>query len=308
MVKKKKRVVKKKKVVRRRKKSSGEKILSTFVKKALMLGHNPDEIRQVALKKGWPKTVVERVLKSTVKTRDGKIKSYHSSKTEGRVNTGINALDSLLQGGLRKESTNLVAGPAGSGKTLFGVKFLMQGIKEGKSGMYITFEENKEGFFKNMLQFGWDLKRAEIEGRFVFVYVNPEQAESIIEGGSGEAIKELIDECNVGRLVVDSMTSFSLLRDGLLERKESNLALFDLLRKWKCTSVLTVNDDLFDKHEELEFESDGIILLYHVKKRGKRVRALEVLKMRGTKIPEETFPMKITRRGITIDPHKAITF
>ena len=58
----------------------------------------------------------------------------------------------------------------------------------------------------------------------------------------------------------------------------------------------------------IRFESEGIILLYHVKKSGKRVRALEVLKMRGTKIPEETFPMKITRRGITIDPHKAITF
>ena len=56
----------------------------------------------------------------------------------------------------------------------------------------------------------------------------------------------------------------------------------------------------------MEFEVDGIIFLYHRKQKGVRNRALEVIKMRGTKIPDKTFPFDITKEGIEVDTSKTV--
>jgi|TARA_B100001964_G_C14210044_1_gene590045 KaiC/GvpD/RAD55 family RecA-like ATPase len=58
----------------------------------------------------------------------------------------------------------------------------------------------------------------------------------------------------------------------------------------------------------LEFEADGIIILYHIKKKGIRCRAIEVLKMRSTRIPEKTVSMQITDKGLDISPDSICIF
>jgi KaiC/GvpD/RAD55 family RecA-like ATPase len=50
----------------------------------------------------------------------------------------------------------------------------------------------------------------------------------------------------------------------------------------------------------LEFEVDSILVLYHSKRKGERIRALEILKMRGTKIPDKTFEVVIDENGLSI--------
>ena len=46
----------------------------------------------------------------------------------------------------------------------------------------------------------------------------------------------------------------------------------------------------------MEFEADSILIIYHVKRKGVRRRGLEILKMRGTKIPEKTIAFDITNK------------
>jgi KaiC/GvpD/RAD55 family RecA-like ATPase len=50
------------------------------------------------------------------------------------------------------------------------------------------------------------------------------------------------------------------------------------------------------------------MLVYHVRVKGRRIRAFEVLKMRGTEIPEHTMSFKITDNGVIIDPKKMVVF
>jgi KaiC/GvpD/RAD55 family RecA-like ATPase len=111
--------------------------------------------------------------------------------------------------------------------------------------------------------------------------------------------------------VIDSITSFSLLYQDELTKKEAALALFELIDKWDCTAVLTSQDTSQKEGTitaALEFEVDGIILMYHVKKKGTRIRALEILKMRGTKTPEKTYPLDIFQKGIKINPKGIVVF
>lgn len=227
-----------------------------------------------------------------------------------RITTGIPNLDSLLKGGFKKNSVNLVAGGAGTGKTIFATQFIVEGIKKNEIGIYITFEEKKKKFYEDMLGFGWDLEKYEKQNKFVFLEYTPEQVKKVLTEGGG-IVEAIIEKSKAGRIVIDSITSFALLYEDELTKKEAALSLFELINKWDCTGILTSQDESRDGHTitaALEFEVDGIILLYHFKKRGIRRRALEILKMRGTKIPEKTFALEISSRGIIINPRKVEVF
>ena len=83
-----------------------------------------------------------------------------------RVPTGVPNFDKLVEGGFQSESINLLAGGAGSGKTIFAIQYLINGIeKYNEPGMYITFEERKNKLYRDMLEFGWDLAKYEKEGK-----------------------------------------------------------------------------------------------------------------------------------------------
>ena len=90
-----------------------------------------------------------------------------------RVPTYIPNFDTLINGGFKKNSINLIVGGAGSGKTIFTLQFLVNGIlKHNETGLYITFEEKKDEIYDNMSVFGWDLAKLEKQGKLVKQYRN----------------------------------------------------------------------------------------------------------------------------------------
>jgi len=219
-------------------------------------------------------------------------------------------MDKLIEGGFKLGSINLVCGSAGAGKTTFAVQFLMEGIQKGEPGIYVTFEERKTKLYDDMLEFGWDLAKYESMRLFKFLEYTPEQIKRVLIEGGG-TIDAIITQMRAKRLVIDSITSFALLFQDQLTQKESSLALFELINRWKCTAVLTsqavrVGDN--DLASQLQFEVDSIILLYHFKKKGVRTRAIEILKMRGTKTPDTTMALTMGKEGLEIDPEKVIEF
>jgi len=228
-----------------------------------------------------------------------------------RVSTGIPNLDGVIEGGYVKGSVNLISGGPGTCKTIFAMQFLMDGMKKGEAAIYITFEEKKNKMYEDMLKFGWDLAKYEKDGKFVFLEYNPEQVRKMLNEGGG-IVEAIVEKIKAKRLVIDSITSFALLYEDTLTKKEACISLFDLICNWDCTAVL-VSQGTYT-HEDsilsaaLEFEVDGILLVYHVKIQGKRIRAFEVLKMRGTEIPEHTMSFKVTETGVSIDPKKLVVF
>lgn len=203
---------------------------------------------------------------------------------EEKIPTGISKFDEMVKGGFEKESINLVAGGSGSGKTIFALEFLLEGVKRGEHVLYVTFEEKKEDFYRNMKKFGWDLEKVERSGKFIFLEYSPEKVKMMLDEGGGP-IETTVFKYKIKRLVIDSITSFSILFDDELSQKQSMLGLFDIIGKWNCTSLLTVQYDPSKKDKGIspvEFEADSITLLHFVNIKNKRERFIEVLKMRGT--------------------------
>lgn len=239
--------------------------------------------------------------KKKVKRIIRKIKEIKYTNIE-RVSSGILNLDKLMEGGFEKNSTNLIIGESGSGKTIFGVQFLIEGIKKGENCLYITFEEKKEEFYSNMNALGFDLKELEKKGKFNFLEYTPEKVKTMLEEGGG-VIETIILRKKIKRVAIDSMTSFGLLFENNLEKRESFLSLFNMLKKWECTTILTYDGNFNDKKissDILKFESDSIIVLYFVREKKQRERYLEILKMRGTKHSRQTHAFLVGKNGIII--------
>ena len=79
---------------------------------------------------------------------------YMKSK---RIPTGIGDLDLLIEGGLRKGKTYLVVGEPGTGKSIFGLQFLMQGLGQKEKGLYVVIDEKPTDVIEQAVSLGWDL-------------------------------------------------------------------------------------------------------------------------------------------------------
>ena len=72
--------------------------------------------------------------------------------------TGISGLDEVTGGGLPRGRPTLVCGPAGSGKTLLAMEFLVRGITQfDEPGVFIAFEETRDDLVANVASLGFDL-------------------------------------------------------------------------------------------------------------------------------------------------------
>ena len=228
-----------------------------------------------------------------------------------RIPSGIDGLDNIIEGGLRKHTNVLVEGGAGCGKSIFCMQFIVNGIKKYKeNGVFISFEEQKEEMFSAMARFGWDLAKLEEEQKFAYLRFNPEQVGKVLSGGGG-LIRDVVEKLNAKRLVIDSISAFTFLFKDDLSKREAVLNLFKTIKKWGCTTLVIGQPEFAeydsDKHpfNVLEFECDGVIRLYNMREHNLRTRTVEVFKMRATKHASKTFTLEITDKGVVIYPDSA---
>ena len=255
------------------------------------------------------KKKIQKNPKKSVKKSVKKLKVVRTKKEDIlRVSTGIAGLDNLIEGGFVKNSINLLIGGSGCGKSIFSIQFLIEGIKHKERVLYITFEEKKKAFFENIKEVGINLEKLEKQGFFFFLEYTPEKVRTMLEEGGG-AIENIVLTKKISRLVIDSITSFELLFDKEIEKREAVLSLFSLLRKWQCTSLLTYEGSPFLEKRStsrvLDFESDSMVLLYLLRGKEKRGRFLEILKMRGTNHSLHTHSYSISNNGINVSLQKS---
>ena len=88
---------------------------------------------------------------------------------ESRVETGVPGMDSLIEGGLIRNSSVLLRGKAGTGKTIFALQYLLHGAQNGEPGVLLSIEETKRDLYREAAKFGWDLESAEEAGDIAII-------------------------------------------------------------------------------------------------------------------------------------------
>ena len=233
-------------------------------------------------------------------------------KETHRISSGIKALDKTIEGGFKEKSINLLEGGPGTGKSIFAMQFLVAGINEEKeNGIYITFEEEKESLMDNMKKFGWNLESLEKQEKLAILDISPEEVVGLVKKRAFGLKFEIAKKIKAKKIVIDSITAYSLLFEDGLKKREALEELFRALRELNCTSLLVAErevtlDDTTILPDLVDFEVDSIISLYNIRKGDIRERALEVRKIRGTKSVSKIFPMKLGDKGIDIYPEEAL--
>jgi len=214
-----------------------------------------------------------------------------------RVPSGIDGLDPLIEGGFPRGSLILLAGNTGTGKTVFGSRFICRGAtRHGENGICVSFLEGKETYIANISRFcDQDHVKLDEEGRFRildFVTMKEEGVSATLESILGE-----IHELKAKRLVIDS---FSAMAQAFKEPIDARIVLHTILSKMVrqagCTTLLIVETPMGREGLGLgmeEFVADGVIILRRGEVEGRSVRELEIAKLRGTEIkqPKHIFTM-----------------
>jgi KaiC/GvpD/RAD55 family RecA-like ATPase len=226
--------------------------------------------------------------------------------------SGIPGLDELINGGFERESSTLVMGDAGCGKTTFLAQFLYNGAAEyGEASVLLSFEEPSGSILKHMKRYGLDFAALEQQGLFSSINYRPHEVKKLVDEGGG-LIWDTISSIGAKRLAIDSLTSYAMLFESIYQAREAELLLFELLRKWKCTTLLSaegINTEKLRITTGMEYLSDGVILLHHPRYQSGRYRAIEILKMRGCKHSEKLCPFEFVEgEGIRVHPGEAVFY
>lgn len=231
-----------------------------------------------------------------------------------RVSTGITGLNQILAGGYPEERTILVSGPAGCGKSTFGIQFIVSGIVEFDSpGIYCSFDESLENVRNDAASYGWDLKALEDQNLLAMVDGYSERAG--VQSGEKYVTKlevdellnlliRLIDSIGAERVVIDSITAIALsLENELIVRKEI-LKLSAIMSALTCTTLMiseAINAQDISRFGVEEFMAQGVIALkYEFGATGRRT--IQVRKMRGVQHSLQERPFIISDKGIEVFP------
>lgn len=219
-----------------------------------------------------------------------------------RAPTGTAGLDEMLGGGLPCASATVVEGGTGTGKTLLGLQFLLEGARRGEPGIHFTLEESPDQLRGVAHEFGWDLRELEQRGLLSICHVSP--VELSADGFLNEALQR-IEQLGAKRAVLDSLTSMALGVPSARRFKELAYAMAMHFRSLGVTFCMNMEiPELLGSAQlsghGVSFAADNVIQLKYVELDGHLERGISVLKARGVRHATEVRRMVFTEQGIEV--------
>jgi len=225
--------------------------------------------------------------------------------------TGIDGLDDILNGGIVKNSTTLVSGNPGAGKSILGLQYIYNGVEMfDEDGIFLTFEESAEDLRQAAESIGFDNWQQYVDEGRITVYDKQVLLRENDFSSSLELLLGELDDDNYERLVLDSLTMFKLFFDTEREQRTYLLKFTDILADNELTTLMTNEQGQIFPETEINLENfltDGNIYLIQTPTDSGVSRYVWVAKMRKQNIETDIFPMEITDGGITVH-HNASAF
>lgn len=218
-----------------------------------------------------------------------------------RTSTGIPTLDKIMGGGVYDGSVTLNVGISGTGKTVMGIQFLVDGARNGSKGLLITLDEHPQQIMRNAKSLNLGFSDLCEEGKILVHYDSPLELELDVHF---EQIMRIIEENDIKRVVVDSIAAYESSNP-----KEAHQFVYALATYFKnrlipayfnYESPELLGLSQISEHLKASAIVDNIVLLNYVEISTRLRRAITVPKVRGTKIPQTTQEFVIEEGGVKL--------
>ncbi len=223
----------------------------------------------------------------------------------GRVSSGVKGLDEMLSGGFPSGHITVVVGDSGTGKTTLALQYILDGLHKGESGLYISIEEEKESLISTAATYGWNLEKYIEENKLKFLKLDLSDIKMTVRRVIND-LPVLIKSFGAKRLVIDSITLFSMMFNDSIERRIRLAGLNKAIKKAGITALYTseinLDNPIHSKDGIVEYASDGVLFLQQNHNSHSIKLNMRVIKMRRTQHDRLYRPYEITGNGVVVYP------
>jgi KaiC/GvpD/RAD55 family RecA-like ATPase len=234
--------------------------------------------------------------------------------------TGVPGFDDLLKQGIPRGNSIILAGGAGSGKTIFCLQTLAHHAAKGKKCLYVTFEENEDRLCNHMMDFGWKAQEYIKNGTLKILRMSPfditRNVDAMLAKQKGELLIDIEPmiipkDFQPDIVAIDSLTAIASAFTGKDDSYRIYIEqLFRFFEEMGSTNFLITETEqvpkIFSPTGVEEFLADGVIVLYSLKHGNVRENAIEVLKLRGAAHQKKIVAMQITGNGVVVYPEQEV--
>ena len=215
-----------------------------------------------------------------------------------KLSSCIKGLDELLDGGIPEKYVMLVSGTCGTGKTIFGLQFLMA---SKEPGVFISFEDELDELRETAKIFGWNIEPLEAANKIRLLKYDPFRLEDILE-----IIENNVREIGAKRVVFDSISALGTYMKDASELRRIMLQISRVMKKNMCLTLITSEilpgSNAFSRFGVEEFVTDGVIVLGNSPVDGEFKRTLNIWKMRNINHSRKVHTYSISDKGISVTP------
>jgi len=226
---------------------------------------------------------------------------YRSNFTRSKMSSGIPELDQLLGGGVESGSSTLVLGPAGTGKSLAAIVFVVAAVKRGEKAALFVFDEELGLLFSRMKGLGIDLEAMQRSGK---LFIEQVDAAELSPGEFAHLVRKRVDEDHIKTVVIDSLNGYQA---AMPEENSLILHIHELLqylnRRGAATFMTVAQHGLVGDMKapvDVTYLADTVILLRYFEAQGSVRRAMSIIKKRTGAHESTIREYRIDDHGLTI--------
>jgi circadian clock protein KaiC len=226
---------------------------------------------------------------------------YRSSFKRSTMSSGLEAFDKLLGGGIEAGSSTLVLGPAGTGKSLMVIVFVIAAISRGEKAALFVFDEELGLLFARMKGLGIDLEDLQRSGK---LFIDQVDAAELSPGEFAHRVRKRVDEDEIKTVVIDSLNGYQA---AMPEENSLILHMHELLqylnRRGAATFMTVAQHGLVGDMKapvDVTYLADTVILLRYFEALGSVRRAVSIIKKRTGAHESTIREYRIDGRGLTI--------
>jgi circadian clock protein KaiC len=236
--------------------------------------------------------------------------STNAATASSAVSTGIAGLDDILRGGFTADRLYLIEGDPGSGKTTLALQFLLDGVRRGEAGLYVTLSETRRELIDIAQSHGWSLDGVHIYEMSPPEHtLSPDQQLTMFHASELElsettaAVLEQVEKIRPKRVVFDSLSEVRLLAQNPLRYRRQILALKQFFSGRQSTVLLLDDNTSADEDLHLQSIAHGVVCLQQRPVQyGADRRQVRVSKMRGVAFRSGSHDFVIRKGGLDVFP------